>query len=82
MASKTEKIVSKFHNEEDLEKEVNTKDRDIADLYRSRCLALEKEVKDLKNKNNHLMGEISILNRTCANLSNALNMPAFNDDGK
>ena len=82
MASKTEKVVSRFHYEEDFEKEVNTKDREIANLYRSRCLALEKEVKDLKNKNNHLMGEISRLSRTCSNLSSILNMSTFSDDGK
>ena len=76
-----QKVVSRFY-EEDLEKEVNSKDREIADLYRSRCLALEKEVKDLKNKNNRLLGEINRLSRTCADLSSVLNTYTFNDDGK
>ena len=75
------KVVSRFY-EEDLEKEVNRKDREIANLYRNRCLELEKEVKDLKNKNNRLMGEISRLSKICVNLSSALDTSTFNDDGK
>ena len=81
MSPKVEKVVSRFYVEE-IEKEVKTKDREIADLYRSRCLELEKEVKDLKNKNNRLLGEISRLSRTCADLSSVLNAYTFNDDGK
>lgn len=81
MAPKVEKVVSRFYVEE-IEKEVKTKDREIADLYRSRCLELEKEVKDLKNKNNRLLGEINRLSRTCADLSSVLNVYTFNDDGK
>ncbi len=81
MSPKTEKVVSRFYVEE-MQKEVNVKDREIANLYRNRCLALEKEVKDLKNKNNRLLGEISRLSRTCADISSVLNTYTFNDDGK
>ena len=81
MAPKVEKVVSRFYVEE-MEKEVSSKDREIADFYRSRCLTLENEVKDLKNKNNRLMGEISRLSKICVNLSSALDTSTFNDDGK